>query len=472
MKQTGIAVYIFCFQYNLEIIMTNKTSIHGSWASRWIFILAATGSAVGLGNIWKFPYITGENGGGAFVLVYLACILLVGIPIMMAEVFIGRRARKNPIHALTDIAEESGGSKAWGLIGFMGILSGVLIFSFYSVVGGWVLHYIKVMLTGEMLGVSAEQAGATFDVLLGDPKTLLGWHTLFSIMTIAVVAGGINKGIETATRIMMPSLFVLLLILLGYAMSTDGFAQGWDFMFHVDFGQLTWNATLVALGHSFFTLSLGMGTIMAYGSYMTKKASIGKTVLTIGALDTLVALVAGLAIFPIIFSNGLNPGAGPGLMFISLPVAFGQMPLGQLFGSLFFILVGVAAWTSAISLLEPTVAFLIEKFEMKRITASITLGVVVWGLGIACLGSFSFLSDVTLFGKNTFDFLDYITANIMLPLGGILIALFAGWVVKDKFAQDELQLSDSIYTLWNISMKFTAPIAVAVVLYFLINPLT
>lgn len=472
MKQTGIAVYIFCFQYNLEIIMTNKTSIHGSWASRWIFILAATGSAVGLGNIWKFPYITGENGGGAFVLVYLACILLVGIPIMMAEVFIGRRARKNPIHALTDIAEESGGSKAWGLIGFMGMLSGVLIFSFYSVVGGWVLHYIKVMLTGEMLGVSAEQAGATFDVLLGDPKTLLGWHTLFSIMTIAVVAGGINKGIETATRIMMPSLFVLLLILLGYAMSTDGFAQGWDFMFHVDFGQLTWNATLVALGHSFFTLSLGMGTIMAYGSYMTKKASIGKTVLTIGALDTLVALVAGLAIFPIIFSNGLNPGAGPGLMFISLPVAFGQMPLGQLFGSLFFILVGVAAWTSAISLLEPTVAFLIEKFEMKRITASITLGVVVWGLGIACLGSFSFLSDVTLFGKNTFDFLDYITANIMLPLGGILIALFAGWVVKDKFAQDELQLSDSIYTLWNISMKFTAPIAVAVVLYFLINPLT
>lgn len=452
--------------------MENKTSIHGSWASRWIFILAATGSAVGLGNIWKFPYITGENGGGAFVLVYLACILLVGIPIMMAEVFIGRRARKNPIHALADVAEESGGSKAWGWIGFMGMLSGVLIFSFYSVVGGWVLHYIKAMLTGEMLGVSAEQAGDTFGALLADAQTLLGWHTLFSIMTIAVVAGGINKGIETATRIMMPALFVLLLILLGYAMSTDGFAQGWDFMFHVDFGELTWNAALVALGHSFFTLSLGMGTIMAYGSYMTKKASIGKTVLTIGVLDTLVALVAGLAIFPIIFSNGLNPGAGPGLMFISLPVAFGQMPFGQLFGSLFFILVGVAAWTSAISLLEPTVAFLIEKFKMKRITASITLGVVVWTLGIACLGSFSFLSDVTLFGKNTFDFLDYITANIMLPLGGILIALFAGWVVKDKFAQDELQLSDSMYKLWNISMKFTAPIAVAVVLYFLIFPMS
>ncbi|MBR7888748.1 sodium-dependent transporter [Marinomonas sp. A79] len=451
--------------------MKNKTSIQGSWASRWIFILAATGSAVGLGNIWKFPYITGENGGGAFVLVYLACILLVGIPIMMAEVFIGRRARKNPINALTDVAEESEGIKAWGIIGIMGMLSGVLIFSFYSVVGGWVLHYIKIMVTGEMMGISSEDAGAAFSALLGEPITLLGWHTLFSIMTVFVVAAGINKGIETATRIMMPALFVLLFILLGYAMTTGGFTQGWNFMFEFDFSKLTWNSALVALGHSFFTLSLGMGTIMAYGSYMTKDASIGKTVLAIGALDTLVALVAGLAIFPIIFSNGMNPGAGPGLMFISLPVAFGQMPFGQLFGILFFVLIGVAAWTSAISLLEPTVAFLVERFKMKRINAAIALGVVVWGLGIACLGSFNFMSDVTFFGKNTFDFLDYITANIMLPLGGILIALFAGWIVKDKFAQDELQLPAGIYTLWNFSMKFTAPIAVAIVLYFLINPM-
>lgn len=451
--------------------MKNKTSIQGSWASRWIFILAATGSAVGLGNIWKFPYITGENGGGAFVLVYLACILLVGIPIMMAEVFIGRRARKNPINALSDVAEESGGSRKWGLIGVMGMLSGVLIFSFYSVVGGWVLHYIKAMLMGDLAGTTSDQAGAAFGALLGDPATLLIWHTIFSIMTIAVVAAGINKGIETATRIMMPILFVLLIILLGYAMSTGGFAEGWNFMFQFDFSKLTWNAALIALGHSFFTLSLGMGTIMAYGSYMTKSASIGKTVLTIGALDTLVALVAGLAIFPIIFSNGMDPAAGPGLMFISLPVAFGQMPFGQLFGTMFFVLIGVAAWTSAISLLEPTVAFLVERFKMKRISASIALGVVVWGLGIACLGSFNFMSDFTLFGKNTFDFLDYITANIMLPLGGILIALFAGWVVKDKFAQDELKLPEGIYKLWNISMKFTAPIAVAIVLYFLINPM-
>ncbi|MCB5160895.1 sodium-dependent transporter [Marinomonas algarum] len=451
--------------------MTNKTSIHGSWASRWIFILAATGSAVGLGNIWKFPYITGENGGGAFVLVYLACILLVGIPIMMAEVFIGRRARKNPIDAMSDLATESDSPKAWGLVGTMAMISGLLILSFYSVVGGWVLHYLKIMLSGDMIGATSAQAGTAFDNLLADPAMLLAWHTLFCAMTVSVVAIGINKGIETATRIMMPALFVLLLVLLGYAITTDGFAQGWDFMFKFDFDKLTWGAALIALGHSFFTLSLGMAIIMAYGSYMTKDASIGKTVLTIGILDTLVALVAGLAIFPIIFSNGMDPAAGPGLMFISLPVAFGQMPFGQLFGVLFFVLVGVAAWTSAISLLEPSVAFLVERFGLKRPTAAIGIGVGIWALGIACLASFNLTSDVTFFGKNTFDFLDYITANIMLPLGGILTALFAGWVVKAKFSQDELQLPSVLFKAWSISVKFTAPVAVAVVLYFLLNPI-
>ncbi|MGB3384374.1 MAG: sodium-dependent transporter [Marinomonas sp.] len=445
--------------------MQEKTSIQGSWASRWIFIMAATGSAVGLGNIWKFPYITGENGGGAFVLVYLVCILLVGIPIMMTEVFIGRRARKNPIHALEDVAEESETTRAWGLIGVMGMLSGVLIFSFYSVVAGWVLHYIKAMATGELAGATSEQAGAAFNALLADPMTLLGWHTLFTIMTIIVVARGVNKGLETATRIMMPALFVLLLVLFGYAMTTSGFSAGWHFMFDFDFSKITWDSVLVALGHSFFTLSLGMGTIMAYGSYMPKKASIGSTVLAIGALDTLVALVAGLCIFPIIFANGMDPAAGPGLMFISLPVAFGQMPGGQFFGFLFFVLVGVAAWTSAISLMEPTVAYLVERFKMGRWKASILLGSAVWALGIACLGSFSFMSDVTMFGKTTFDFLDYITANIMMPLGGILTAIFAGWFVKSKYAKEELSISDAFYRFWRFAIRFIAPIAIAIVFY-------
>lgn len=445
--------------------MQDKTSIHGSWASRWVFIMAATGSAVGLGNIWKFPYITGENGGGAFVLVYLVCILLVGIPIMMTEIFIGRRARRNPVHALEEIAEESGQPKIWGLIGMMGMLSGVLIFSFYSVVAGWVLQYIKAMVSGELVGINSTQAEATFNALLSDPMTLLGWHTLFTIMTIIVVARGVNKGLELATRIMMPSLFILLFILFCYATTTDGFSAGWHFMFDFNLSKLTWDAALVALGHSFFTLSLGMGTIMAYGSYMPKKSSIGSTVLAIGTLDTLVALVAGLCIFPIIFANGMDPSKGPGLMFISLPVAFGQMPGGQFFGSLFFILVGVAAWTSAISLMEPTVAYLVERFKMGRWKASISLGIVVWSLGIACLGSFSFMSDFTLFGKTTFDFFDYITANIMMPLGGILTAIFAGWFVKSKYSKEELNLSANFYTFWQFSIRFIGPIAIAAVFY-------
>jgi NSS family neurotransmitter:Na+ symporter len=448
--------------------MQEKKSIHGSWASRWIFILAATGSAVGLGNIWKFPYITGENGGGAFVLVYLLCIALVGIPIMIGEVFIGRRARQSPINALVDIAEESGQSKKWGLLGVMGLLAGVMIFSFYSVVAGWVLQYIVSTANGSLNGVTSDQAGSIFNDLLADPGTLLLWHTVFTIMVVAVVIGGVNAGLERATRIMMPALFVLLFIMLGYGASTDGFAAGWSFMFDFDFSKLTWDAVLVAVGHSFFTLSLGMGTIMAYGSYMPKRASIGSTVLAIGFLDTLVALVAGLVIFPIIFSNGMDPAAGPGLMFISLPVAFGQMAGGQLFGTLFFILIGVAAWTSAISLLEPTVAYLVERVGMKRSTATISLGVVVWAVGILCLGSFNFMSDVTLFGKNVFDFLDYVTANIMLPLGGIFVAVFAGWVVKKKHAADEINFkSEGLFNFWLFVTKFIAPVAVAVV--FILN---
>ncbi len=448
--------------------MQEKKSIHGSWASRWVFILAATGSAVGLGNIWKFPYITGENGGGAFVLVYLLCIALVGIPIMIAEVFVGRRARQSPINALADLAEESGKSTKWSLIGVMGLLAGVLIFSFYSVVAGWVLQYIVSTANGSLNGVTSEQAGEIFSGLLADPGTLLLWHTIFTIMVVGVVIGGVNAGLERATRIMMPALFVLLFVMLGYGMSTDSFGAGWSFMFDFDFSKLSWDAVLVAVGHSFFTLSLGMGTIMAYGSYMPKRASIGSTVLAIGFLDTLVALVAGLVIFPIIFANGMDPAAGPGLMFISLPVAFGQMAGGQFFGTLFFVLIGVAAWTSAISLLEPTVAYLVERVGMKRSTATIALGVVVWALGILCLGSFNFMSDVTLFGKNVFDFLDYITANIMLPLGGIFIALFAGWVVKKKHASDEINLkSEGLFNLWLFVVKFIAPVAVGVV--FILN---
>lgn len=444
--------------------MQEKLSIHGAWTSRWIFILAATGSAVGLGNIWKFPYITGENGGGAFVLVYLVCILLVGIPIMISEVLIGRRGRQSPINSMKDVAQESGLSSRWSLVSWMGALAGVMIFSFYSVVAGWVLYYIAGMGNGDFIDIGSEMAGKKFEGLLGDPETLLIWHTVFVVMVMVVVAGGVNKGLERATRIMMPALFVLLFILLGYSMTTGAFGQGFEFLFHFDPSQLSWDAVLVALGHSFFTLSLGMGSIMAYGAYMPKKASVGGTVLTIALLDTLVALVAGLAIFPIVFANQLDAGAGPGLMFITLPVAFGQMPGGHIFGFLFFILIGVAAWTSAISLVEPSVAWMVERFKMGRVAACSLLGTLVWTLGLACLGSFNVIADVKLFGLNFFDLMDFATANIMLPLGGLFIAIFAGWKMKQSILQHELALKNDFWFMaWYVVIRFIAPIAVAAI---------
>lgn len=448
--------------------MQEKKSIHGAWASRWIFILAATGSAVGLGNIWKFPYIAGENGGGAFVLVYLACILVVGVPIMMAEVLIGRRGRQSPINAMKDVAIEANHSGKWSFVGWMGVLAGFMIFSFYSVVAGWVLYYIAGMGTGDFIAIGSDDAGKVFEGLLGDPQTLLIWHTIFVFMVMAVIVGGVKKGLENAVKLLMPALFILLLIMLGYSMQTEGFAQGFDFLFHFDFSELSWNAVLIALGHSFFTLSLGMGAIMAYGSYMPKKTSIGGSVITIAAMDTIVALIAGLVIFPIVFANGMDPGAGPGLMFVTLPVAFGQMPGGQIFGFVFFLLVGIAAWTSAISLIEPAAAWLVEKFGWSRVPACIALGLVVWGLGIAALGSFNFMSDFKLMGFNVFDFLDFMTANVMLPLGGLFIAIFAGWFVTRKMAEDELAISSPLlFNAWYIALRYVSPVAVAVI--FILN---
>ncbi|GGK65058.1 sodium-dependent transporter [Amphritea balenae] len=448
--------------------MKDRQNIHGSWANRWIFILAATGSAVGLGNIWKFPYIAGENGGGAFVLVYLLFILGVGVPIMMAEVLVGRRGRQSPINSMREVAIEANHSPKWAIVGWMGALAGFLIFSFYSVVAGWVLAYVAGMANGDFLDIGSEQAGKVFNDLLADPQALLIWHTVFVVLVMTVVMGGVNKGLERATRIMMPALFVLLLVLLGYSMTTGSFGEGVDFLFHFDPSALSWDAVLVALGHSFFTLSLGMGAIMAYGSYMPKGASIGSTVMTIAALDTIVALVAGLAIFPIVFANSLDPGAGPGLMFITLPVAFGQMPGGQIFGFLFFVLVGLAAWSSAISLMEPAAAWMVERFGMKRAPVCVILGIVVWILGIAALSSFNIGSDIALFGMNIFDFLDFITANVMLPLGGLFVACFAGWVLTKQISQNELAIKrPGVYALWLVLIRYVAPLAVAAI--FILN---
>ncbi|GMR21430.1 MAG: sodium-dependent transporter [Gammaproteobacteria bacterium] len=452
---------------------SRRTSIHGEWSSRMAFILAATGSAVGLGNIWKFPYITGENGGGAFVLVYLLCVIVIGIPIMMAEVMLGRRGRQSPINTMRALAQEEGKSGHWQYLGWAGVLAGFLILSYYSVIAGWALAYVARSASGAFVGADAVAVGNIFTDLTSDPEKLLAWHTLFMVMTMVVVARGVRGGLEKAVRILMPALLILLLVLLGYAMSNGAFAQGLQFLFSPDFSRITPGSILTAMGHAFFTLSLGMGAIMIYGSYLPAHTSIAKASFAIAGADTLVALMAGMIIFPIVFANGLEPAAGPGLIFQTLPIAFGQMWGGTFFGTLFFILLVFAAWTSAISLIEPAVAWLVENHGMNRVYAAVWAGAVTWLMGLGTLLSFSIWSDARVFGKTFFDLLDYLTANIMLPLGGLFIALFAAWVMSREASRDELKLDDgSGYRAWRLLVRYVSPVAVVIVFLNVIGVIT
>ena len=444
--------------------MAATTSIHGMWSTRLAFILAATGSAVGLGNIWRFPYTAGEYGGGAFVLIYLLCVAAIGIPIMMAEIMLGRRGRQSPINTMRALARIEGKHPAWQLLGWMGIVTGFLILSFYSVVAGWTMAYVVRSAGGVFLGIDAAGADEVFGALVGDAERLLAWHSIFMTLCVLVVARGVAGGLEKAVRFLMPTLFVLLVVMVVYAFSSGGFAEGVSYLFSPDFDKLSGEAVLSAMGQAFFSLSLGMGAIMIYGSYLRSDSSIGGNSLIIAGMDSLVAILAGLAIFPIVFANGLQPEQGPGLVFKVLPIAFGQMPGGVLFSTLFFVLLVFAAWTSAISLLEPMVAWLVENLSFSRVRASVLAGVSIWLLGVACLLSLNEWSGVTVFGKGFLDLFDFLTANILLPLGGLLIAIFSGWVLSRSTSVDELAMGEGIaYRLWRALIRYIAPVAVTLV---------
>ena len=440
-----------------------RKSIHGTWSSRWTFILAATGSAVGLGNIWKFPYMAGDNGGGAFVLIYLACIFIIGIPIMLGEIMIGRRGRSSPANTMSFLAKEAGSSQAWTLLGATGALAGLLILSFYSVAAGWAMAYVF----GGFQETSAQAVNSEFNKFLANPAALLFWHSLFIVTTVVIVARGILKGLEAWINTLMPALFIIIIVLCIYAMQTGAFIEGLTYLFKPDFSKINSDVLLAALGQAFFTLSLGMGAIMAYGAYMPADQNIGRTAITVAALDTGVALLAGIAIFPIVFANGLEPSEGPGLVFVTLPIAFANMPLGVLFGTLFFILLSIAALSSSISLIEPGVAWLVESLKTKRSYAAIALGAFAWTLGVFSALSFNLMSEFKIFGMNFFDFTDFLTNQIMLPLGGIFIAIFVGWVMKKQDVLDELQIEEGmVFKIWFFIIRFVAPVMVGMVLIF------
>lgn len=442
----------------------------GAWNSRWSFILATTGSAIGLGNIWKLPYMIGVNGGSAFVLIYILSIILVGLPLLMTEVMLGRRVQKNPMNAMQSLAKESNRSSAWKYVGGMGMLTGVLILCFYSVIGGWVLSYISTAIFEGFSNITAEEASAHFVALLASPLTLLLWHSIFMIVTMSVVSRGVSSGLEKANNFLIPALFAILLILLGYSMSVGDMQSAFDFMFTADFSKITPLTALVAMGHAFFSLSIGMGSVMVYGSYLKREVSISRTSVYIAAADTLLGLLVGLAIYALVFVNHLEPDAGPGLIFQTLPMAFGQMPLGNLFGSLFFILVAFAASTSAISLVEPTIAWIVENTSFNRNKASLGLGLLIWSVGIVVLLSFNIWQDVTIFfGSGIFDTLDKLTSTIMLPLGGFLMAIFAGYLMKKHHSKEELDLDNRGYRLWQYANNIIAPVAICAVFLYLFN---
>ena len=443
-----------------------RKSIHGTWSSRWTFILAATGSAVGLGNIWKFPYMAGDNGGGAFVLVYLLCIFAIGIPIMIGEIMIGRRGRSSPANTMKYLAKEANAPRAWTLLGATGALAGLLILSFYSVAAGWAMAY---MFSG-FQETSAQAVSDDFQRFLANPVSLIFWHSVFIIVTVTIVARGILKGLEAWINTLMPMLFLIIILLCFYAMQTGAFLEGLTYLFKPDFTKINSDILLAALGQAFFTLSLGMGAIMAYGAYMPANQNILRTALTVAALDTGVALLAGIAIFPIVFANGLEPTEGPGLVFVTLPIAFGNMPFGVFFGTLFFILLSIAALSSSISLIEPGVAWFVESLKTKRTYAAICLGGFAWVLGIFSALSFNLMSEFKVFGMNFFDFTDFLTNQIMLPLGGIFIALFVGYVMKKENVLEELQIEEGwLFKIWMFVVRYVAPVMVALVLiYFFI----
>jgi len=444
----------------------------GHWGSRFGFILAAAGSAVGLGNIWKFPYITGENGGGWFVLIYLVCIAMVGLPIMMAEVLLGRSSQLSPVGAFRKYSKPG---SPWMGVGWIGVFAAFIILSYYSIVAGWSMHYTWASLTTGFSGMSAEDIGESFNAVYKNPWLNVGWHALFMLITIAIVARGVSKGIELASRILLPLLFFILTVLLIFASTRDGFGKAFEFIFYPDATKLTSASVLEALGHSFFSLSLGMGAMITYGSYLQKRDNIVSTSVTIAILDTTVAMMSSLILFPIIFTVGMDPAAGPGLVFVSFPIAFSQMPGGAVLAPLFFLLLTFAALTSAISLLEVAATYFIDERKVGRVKAAVLTGVAIFIFGIPSalsggtkmFGSgFSNMTQAVFGegeGKNWFDLFDYVSSNWLLPLGGLGIALFVAWRMGSAALEAGYSTSNPIskaYWTWIYLLKYLVPIAV------------
>lgn len=431
-----------------------------------IGVIAATlGSAVGLGNIWKFPYVTGANGGAAFILVYLICVAVVSLPVMLAEIVIGRKTRANAVESFRILSP----GRPWYLTGVAGVLSSFLIMAFYTCVAGWVYAYIFKAATGALSSTSTAAVSQVFKTLSSGVIEPFVWQIIVLAVIGLIIMAGVTKGIERVTKILMPVLFVLLLVVDVRSLMLPGAAKGLAFLFKPDFSKITVGVVLAAMGLAFFKLSVGMGTMITYGSYMGDEQNLPSTAIKVALSDTLVSLMAGVAIFPAVFAFGEKPNAGPSLLFITIPKVFNSMPFGRVFMVLFFILVSIAATGAMLSLLEVPVAFLSEQLHWSRHKATLVTIIAIALVGTTATWSTSLLSGVTVFGKDFFDLYDFVTSNILLPIGGICIALFIGWKIGFAKVKEELsnhgRLQNTVFVqVFMLLAKIIAPIAVALVL--------
>lgn len=448
---------------------------HTTWSSSLGFILAATGAAVGLGNIWKFPYMVGDNGGGAFVLIYILAILLVGLPLMIAEILLGRVGRRNPIDTMYKLAKENNCTTNWQITGWFGAIALLLTLSFYSVIAGWSVayffKYLFYIISNTDLSIFINNKNLIINQwndFLSSPFNIIFWQIIFLLLTVVVVMCGVTSGIEKASNLLMPLLFVMLFILAIYAANYGDFYKGLEFLLKPDFSKINSKVVIDALGQAFFSLAIGAGCMLTYGAYLPKHTSIVKSVFIISSLNILVAFLSGLAIFPIVFANNLEPNVGADLMFKVLPIAFSSIPFGSVVGCLFFLLLTFAAWTSSISMLEPLVMISIEKLHIKRFYSCIIIGLISCFISIFAALSFNTMSDCLIFNKwNFFGAITDLTTNLLLPIGGILFAVFTGWKLKSSTSKEYLVMQSDKYSYkpWYFLIKYVVPIAILVILF-------
>jgi NSS family neurotransmitter:Na+ symporter len=445
------------------------------WTSRSGFLLAAVGGAVGLGNLWRFPYIAGENGGGGFVLIYLGFVFVIGLPLIAGELLLGRRGRGSAIHAIANLVKSENAHPFWNIIGWLSLLIPFIALSYYAVVAAWAIDYLVLAASNVFATLDPAKSGEFFAARVGNPTSQILLHAAFIASTVWVVSQGLNGGIERMSKILMPGLFGVILVLVIYNMFNGAFGAAVDFLFKPDFSEITGASVLMALGQALFSLAVGVGLMITYAAYMPSNYSIRRSAIVICVGDTLVALLAGLAIFPIVFANNLDPAGGPGLIFVTLPIAFGQMPGGQIIGALFFILLLFAAYTSAVGMLEPIVSRLEEKWPGRRKLLTPCAGAAVWVAGIGSVLSYGVMADVHPLGflgieRTFFDLADYTIANVLLPINAFLIAVFAGWVIKRSTVDEEFSNSTNVWkSFWRFANRYIAPIAIAIVLLDLLT---